>query len=103
MARIEMQILILDDTQHRACPMEESFALNLTEEQCHQIAREMHAHFDQVAAENPAARAVADVLAHPPPEHSLNLTMTMRKFGINAKQTLDRSILASISPKAKLP
>ena len=30
-----------------------------------QISREMHSHFDQVSAENLAARAVADALAHP--------------------------------------
>ena len=36
-----------------------------TREQAEQIAREVQGHFDQVAAENHEARAVADALAHP--------------------------------------
>ena len=64
-----MEIKILDDEyDNKLSPPTMSFGLDLPEKQCEQIAREMHAHFEQVANENPAARAAADVLAHATPK-----------------------------------
>ena len=69
MARIVMEIKILDDEyDNKLSPPTMSFGLDLPAEQCDQIAREMHSHFEQVVNENPAARAAADVLAHATPK-----------------------------------
>ena len=69
MARILMEIKILDDDHVNALvSLTMSFHLELPLDQCQQISSEMHDHFEQVANENSAARAVADTLAHPPAE-----------------------------------
>ena len=69
MARIVMEITILDDDPSKSQLLPtRSLCAYLPADQCEQIAREMHAHFEQVANENPAARAAADVLAHATPK-----------------------------------
>ena len=66
MVRIVMDIRMVTDGKPPVSRLLTSrFADVENYDQVEQIAREMHTHFDQVAAENPAARAVADVLARP--------------------------------------
>ena len=59
----------------------------------------MHAHFDQVAAENPAARAVADVLARPE-EHPITAADFGRSIDISAKQMHAMGMAAGASLNA---
>ena len=76
MARIVMEIRFRgDDGEEMLAPSTLSFAIHRTLDQCEQISREMHDHFEQVANENPSARAVADALAHPPAEPLRNITI----------------------------
>jgi hypothetical protein len=66
--RITLQIQMWNDdqTEYRAVYLNGPTEI-LTQPQCEQIAREMQEHFNQVVAENPDARAVADAIAHPSP------------------------------------
>jgi hypothetical protein len=68
-----------DGDYSRLCPPTASISCERTLEACEQISREMHEHFDQVAAENPDARAVADAIAHPAP--GLSTITISKEFG----------------------
>jgi hypothetical protein len=115
MAKLRLQIYIVDDSpeaEYRSMkdmlPFTNLTIEVTTREQAEQIAREMQGHFDQVAAENHEARAVADALAHPEaqePKFS-GLAMTTAEFqlhlarmasmGLQVGKSMDRLSAAAL-------
>ena len=100
MVRIVMDIRMVTDGKPPVSRLLTSrFAGVENYDQVEQIAREMQTHFDQVAAENPAARAVADVLARPE-EHPITAADFGRSIDISAKQMHAMGMAASASMNA---
>jgi hypothetical protein len=98
MVRIVMDIRMVDGKPPGSRLLTSRFADVENYDQVEQIAREMRTHFDQVVAENPAARAVADILARPEPQNPFEGTMgfAMEQLGRTASDSMDKIIASSL-------
>ena len=105
MARIVLEVTIVEDgVAEQPVPYRMSGG-GIESDQAHQVAREMLAHFRQVMQENPAARAVADTLAHPEPTSvymgvdypfAVKAVKAMGEMGKQARAAMDNLVVTQV-------
>ena len=105
---LQLEMRIVDESGETVIPVHE--IAHGSKRECEEIAREMKAHFDHVAAEDPAARSVADALSRPQvPQESMYpfadavVLRAMRAAGTQAGAALDAVIVGEfIQAREKL-